>query len=346
MLSEVHTRAIRLIEREYVKSDAPWIVGYSGGKDSSALLKLLFLALLNVKDRRRPIRVIYCDTGVEIPIVRSLVRTTLRGLAKEARVHSLPISTRMLSPTLDNRFFVKVIGRGYPPPSNKFRWCTDRLRIAPVQRELKRQDLSQGVVLLGLRRGESPERDRTLNKYRSQRAYFFRQSESNRTTIFSPILEFSVLDVWTLLRVDTLPKSIAGYKLEMLYQYSSGECPVIRDPKGPPCGKGRFGCWTCTVVRQDHAVENLVRYGYPQLLPLLDFRNWLARIRDRKDYRCHRRRNGAPGLGPFTLHARRVILNRLLKAQARSALDLIDQSELQKIYALWQSDRTSNDYHE
>jgi DNA sulfur modification protein DndC len=346
MLNRAHTRAINLIQKEYRKSDAPWIVGYSGGKDSSALLKLLFLALLDIKDYIRPMSVIYCDTGVEIPIVRSLARTTLNGLKKEAKAYGLPISTRMLSPNLNNRFFVKVIGRGYPPPSNKFRWCTDRLRIEPVQRELGRHGLERGVVLLGLRRGESPERDRTLGKYGSRRTHYFRQAGNSRTSIFSPILELSVLDVWTLLRLDIAPKSIAGYKLEMLYQYSSGECPIIRDPRGTPCGKGRFGCWTCTVVRKDHAVENLVRYGYDELQPLLEFRNWMAQIRDKKQYRCRYRRNGSRALGPFTLDARREILGHLRAAQRQSSLTLITRPELRRIHQLWNEDKSSDRYSE
>src|SRR4051794_5366221 len=109
------------------KSDRePWIVGYSGGKDSTAVVKLLFQSMLRVRGHRKPVTVIYCDTGVEIPLASSLARLALKGLEREARTFDLPIRTRVLTPPVNERFFVKVIGRGYPPPTDKFRWCTDR----------------------------------------------------------------------------------------------------------------------------------------------------------------------------------------------------------------------------
>jgi len=147
--SDLNRRTIDLITREYRKTVAPWYIGFSGGKDSSALVKLVFLSLMQFADRARPITVVYCDTGVEIPIVSSLVRSTLRSLAREAEAFSLPLRIRIATPRLEDRYFVRVIGRGYPPPTNKFRWCTDRLRIAPVQRILRNEG-SGGVVLLGV----------------------------------------------------------------------------------------------------------------------------------------------------------------------------------------------------
>jgi 3'-phosphoadenosine 5'-phosphosulfate sulfotransferase (PAPS reductase)/FAD synthetase len=97
----------------YKSDNEPWIVGYSGGKDSTAVVKLVFQSLLRVRDRHKPVTVIYCDTGVEIPMASALARKALKGLVKEARAFDLPIRARILSPPLDERFFVKVIGRGY-----------------------------------------------------------------------------------------------------------------------------------------------------------------------------------------------------------------------------------------
>ena len=129
-------------------------------------------------DPTKPITVVYCDTGVEIPIIVQVVRETLQRLKREASRQSVPLRVEIASPRLQDRYFVKVIGRGYPPPTNKFRWCTDRLRINPVKRLLNDASSGPSVVLLGTRRGESAERDRTLERHSSQRHYFFRQ-ESN-----------------------------------------------------------------------------------------------------------------------------------------------------------------------
>src|SRR6266508_3667917 len=133
-----NSRSIAVIQREYHRSSEPWVLGYSGGKDSSALLKLVFLALLGLRKCPKPVTIVYCDTGVEIPVVRNLVSATLGNLVTEAQEARLPIVTEIASPELTDRYFVKVIGRGYPPPSNKFRWCTDRLRINPVNKVLRR----------------------------------------------------------------------------------------------------------------------------------------------------------------------------------------------------------------
>ena len=121
------------IQRAYLRDNLPWTLAFSGGKDSSALLKLVYLALEELNRKSKPVTIIYCDTGVEIPIIRSFVIKTLDNLWREAVENNVPIRTQIVSPPLQDRYFSKVIGRGYPPPSFKFRWCTDVLRIKPVK---------------------------------------------------------------------------------------------------------------------------------------------------------------------------------------------------------------------
>jgi DNA sulfur modification protein DndC len=345
MICQKNPATIALIRQEYLSSSDPWFMGYSGGKDSSALLKLLFLALQGLPRTSKPVTVIYCDTGVEIPFVRSHVVNTLAGVEREATANHVPLSVEVASPHVSDRYFVKVIGRGYPPPSNKFRWCTDRLRVKPVAQVLSRAGQAS-TVLLGVRYGESVERDRTIKRHRTQRPYYFQQSGNRRVRIFAPLVDYSVRDVWSTLGSAQGPTSIAGGRLALLYWLASGECPIMRDPKGTPCGKGRFGCWTCTVVRKDRAVENLVRAGYDGLKPLLTFRDWLADVRDNPAFRCKRRRNGKPGPGPFTLQARKQILQRLLAAQREAGRELVTSDELRAIHELWRQDQQSSSYRE
>jgi DNA sulfur modification protein DndC len=197
-----------------------------------------------------------------------------------------------------------------------------------------------------VRKGESGERDRVIERHRTVRSHYLRQADNPNVLIFSPIIDFQVVDVWSVLGSGGPPACVKPIELVSLYWKASGDCPIVRDPKSPPCGKGRFGCWTCTVVRRDHSVENLVKFGYPGLKPLLDFRNWLAEIRGNLSYRCSRRRNGQIGLGPFTLAARRQILERLMIAQRKSRLPLIDREEARAIRRLWRSDEESRVYSE
>ncbi len=346
MIYALHEKTILLIQKEYVGSSNPWYLGFSGGKDSSALLKLVFTALRELPEVYKPITLIYVDTGVEIPLIRDLVIETVNGVLEESATHNIPVKVEIATPKLEDRFFVKVIGRGYPPPTNKFRWCTDRLRINPVKRVLDSVKEKQSLILLGIRHGESKERDRTIERHKQDKEFYFRQANNRNTLIFSPIVEYSTKDIWTTLALLTEPVSLNAIRLFELYTEASGECPTVRDPKGTPCGKGRFGCWTCTVVRKDRAVTSMVKEGHHSLAPLLEFRNWLAEIRDLPQYRCKVRRNGQRGLGPLTLAARKETLAKLLHAQIVSRYKLIDGEELLLIEELWKKDVNSTSYRE
>jgi DNA sulfur modification protein DndC len=345
-LTSLHKETISLIKKEYLSSDLPWFIGFSGGKDSSALVKLVFTALSELSNRYKPVTLIYADTGVDIPIIQSLVKETLDGMVQEAQAFDIPIQVRFAHPKPEDKYFVKVIGRGYPPPTNKFRWCTRRLRINPVKEVLRTQGGEKRLVLLGVRKGESAARDKVIAKHEVGDSNYYRQSGDSDSLIFSPIIDYSVKDVWSALTLLDYPKSINAIRLYELYTEASGECPSIRDPKGTPCGKGRFGCWTCTVIRKDKAVTSMVNEGHRNLAPLLDFRNWLVLIRDHPDYRCKKRRNGQLGLGPFRLNARQEILNRLLEAQNLSGYELIPDEEINLITKFWEQDRTSLKYQE
>jgi DNA sulfur modification protein DndC len=315
----------------------PWFLGYSGGKDSSALLKLVFGALLRLDRRPKPLTVIYCDTGVEIPVIHNYVAETLSGLSFEAETFGLPLQVRIGTPPLTDRFFVKVIGRGYPPPTNIFRWCTRRLRQNPVKQAAALAGGEENILLLGIRRGESTERNQSISKHDSGERYYFRQSENRNSIIFSPIVDYTDQNVWSALALNSIPRSVDVNRLKSLYMEASGEHRTDDDCKFPS-RKSRFGCWTCTVIRKDRTVENLVKAGYAELEPLLNFRNWLIAIRDNPKYRRDRRRNGTPGLGPLTLAARQEILEKLLATQTQSGLSLITNEELNFIQSLWQED--------
>jgi DNA sulfur modification protein DndC len=191
-------RTIRHIRDRYSRTNTPWFLGYSGGKDSSALLKLVFVALMHAKRRPKPVTVVYCDTGVDIPVVRQLVDRTLDSVREEARRYDLPIRVSRAAPNLKDSYFVKVIGKGYPPPTNKFRWCTDRLRINPVKRLLASMSEDRSTVLLGIRRGESPERDKTISKHATADEHLFEHADGS-SIIYAPIIDYTVDQVWDTL---------------------------------------------------------------------------------------------------------------------------------------------------
>lgn len=335
---------IGLIKNHYESANSPWVLGFSGGKDSSALVKLTLEAVSRAKNSSLPLTVLYCDTGVEIPLISENVSRELKQIELYAKKQSLNIEVKRVVPPLENTYFVKVIGRGYPPPTNKFRWCTDKLRILPVQTYLTTDGLK--TVLLGTRYGESHERNKVLDKNRKDEKYYFNQSGYSNTQIFAPLIDYSTEEIWAALNYEGCPNIINTDKLTTLYKDAGSECPIIRSEDDSPCSKGRFGCWTCTVIRQDKAVTSLVASGHDDHNPLLNFRNWLQLIRDEKKYRCSRRRNGARSLGPFRMSARKEILDKLLTAEKESGISLITTQEIKKIKQLWKEDLENPKYIE
>ncbi|WP_313191023.1 phosphoadenosine phosphosulfate reductase family protein [Sphingobacterium sp.] len=341
---DLNLNTVNFIKNEYLKDDIPWYLGYSGGKDSSAVLKLTFNAMLQIENHHKKIYILYCDTGVENPIVTNYVYHTFEKLSLENELHKLPFIFKILKPKIEDRFFVKVIGRGYPTPTNIFRWCTDKLRINPVSDFINKSGRS--TILLGVRKSESEQRDRTISKHDSGNEYYLKQNNSKNKMIFSPIINHSLEEVWITLKSLELPKSIDYKKIREIYQDAESECGAIKTEKGKACGSSRFGCWTCTVVRQDKSVKNMILNGYNELNELYKFRNWIYEFRDNKNFRCRKRRNGIEGLGPFTIEARKIILNRLIKTETKSGFKLIEQEELTKIYELWDSDINNPKYFE
>lgn len=312
-----------------------WIIGFSGGKDSTATLKIVLSACRSMAAPPR-IDVIYCDTGVENPLLDRYVKTLFGNLRNEID-YDLPFLTaRILRAPVEQRFFVKIIGRGYPPPTNNFRWCTSYLRIRPVANFIRLAAVEDAIVVLGMRRSESLQRDRSLGTGESR---FQRQREGDRSyRLFLPILDLGVPEVWDAVFSLGRPKCIDPAELERLYRGASGECPVIKAPQAPPCASGRFGCWTCTVVRKDRSTAALIGSGRVELIPYNDFRNWLAEFRNDPDRRWKWRRNGSPGAGAFNLQARREIMRRVRELEGVTGDLIIAEDEAAEIDRLWRLD--------
>lgn len=315
-----------------------WVVGFSGGKDSTAVLKVLVAAYLKATPRPQQVDIIYCDTGVENPALDAYIKALFLRLEGEFENQQIPFYCHLLQAPVEQRFFVKVVGRGYPTPTNSFRWCTKNLRIRPVANFIEKcTSKSNTVVALGMRQGESQQRDRSLKK--DGNAHWQVQHEAkSKYDLFLPVLKLDVAAVWDAIFMLDEPSSIVASDLEQLYRGASGECPIIKAPNAPPCGSGRFGCWTCTVVRKDHSAMKLIDAGYTYLEPYLKLRNWLAEIRNRPDYRWPVRRNGRISPGPFSLKARYEILTRLRALEAETGHIIVDEREEREIRRLWSLD--------
>ena len=367
------------MEAVYLNDKRPWIIGYSGGKDSSCVLHLTFSMLKRLpkeKKKHKPVYVVSSDTLIENPIILEYLKNNIDKINESADKLDLPIIAQIVYPELHDSFWANVIGKGYPTPKSiQYRWCTERLKIRPSNKFIKEKlEYEDVVVLLGVRKDESSARKARIEK-REIEGYLLTPHETLRgknklAYVYTPIVDFSTADVWDVLyhNNDNLitfsdgdfpsPATAWGTSaMELFEMYmkgtgDSGECPFIADESSAKssCGNSRFGCWICTVVKEDKSLNGFIESGHDELKPLAEFRSWLLDERDKPENRKKHKRNGSVVkrdgkimFGPFTFEARQMILRKLLETQIEMQkfypdLELINLGELKAIDEIWDNE--------
>jgi len=343
----------REIRAQYLEDDGarPWIIGFSGGKDSTLLTHLVVETLLTIApdQRTRPVHLVCNDTLVESPVFHGFVGKMLTGIEENIGALNVPVAVVRTHPLPEESFWVNLLGRGYPAPNRTFRWCTDRMKIRPTSRFIREQ-VSRGggaVLLLGVRRDESAQRSGSITRNSANAlGRLTPHSDHKGVWIFSPIQELTTQEVWLTLISARPPWGGRYDDVITLYKNAlGGECPfVVSNDDAPSCGSNsaRFGCWTCTVVEKDNSLESLITMGHEELIPLADFRKRLKTVSDTPDYRSKTRRNGQPGLGPLTYEARRMLLEELLAIREETAMPLISDHEVRLIREQWKHDEIAD----
>ncbi len=347
-----------VLRREYSREhNHPWLVAYSGGKDSTLLLQLVWemLAKLPPSNRRREVIVVGNDTLVESPLVIEHLRESLQVIHAAALDNDLPFEVRITTPAIDQTFWVSVIGRGYIPPTRNFRWCTDRMKILPTTRLLRNIVRHSGgaVLLIGTRRAESQHRRRGMDKRNVSAASVNQHDSVPECKMFAPLADLADNDVWMVLMQRDPPWGGTHRRLITLYRNAGGgECPLVMSQEdAPSCGSSspRFGCWTCTVVKKDRSLQGLIdsgRHDTGRMEALSDFREWLLELREDNANRLSVRRDGNPRnrpdgsrvFGPFRLDVRRQILDRLQAMERALGEPLITPAEIECIEDVWWRD--------
>lgn len=350
------------IREVYLADSRPWVVGFSGGKDSTATLQLVWSSLKELRPEQltKQVFVISSDTFVETPVIVNHIHKTHELIEKCAKEQQLPFKAIKVTPEINDTFWVNIVGRGYPAPYSRFRWCTDRLKIEPANKFITDTVANYGevVVVLGARFSESASRAGSMSKRRIVGNNLTRHSTLPNAWVYTPIEEWQTLEVWEYLLSYPSPWSFDNEDLKQLYQDAQdGDCPLVVDRTSPSCGNSRFGCWSCTVINKDVSMESMINSGEKWLQPLLDFRDWLAETKDparKEEIRSVRRRNGRVQFqetddggkkliwGPFTLDFRKIILEKLLdtqlalqKSSKGAEIMLVSEEELLEIRRLW-----------
>ena len=348
------------IQYVYRSDDRPWVIGYSGGKDSTTVVELVYKMLQSLPDwqRHKKVYIVSSDTRIENPLIKIYLSKMNELIGEAAKRDGLPIKATMVMPPANNSFWANVIGRGFPTPrvNGTFRWCTDRLKINPSAdyiRKIIEMESQEVVVLLGVRKAESEARRRRIEGRELANRLMNRHETIQDAFVYNPIVELTTDDVWdVLLNLDGGKTPWGSNNNELVALYSdadSGECPFAGIHAGgqtQSCGNSRFGCWVCTVVKEDKSLNGFIKSGHRELIPLADFRTWLMSIRDIDEYREKKRRNGTvyrtkageKGYGPFTWEARQLILTKLIETQQKMGYTLISVEELKAIDEIWDSE--------
>ncbi len=344
-------------------SERPWIIGFSGGKDSTVLMILVWRALEKVRKEmpypfqlRRPVHVVCNDTMVENPIITEYVDDVLTKIEQASRDQQLPIFVHKTIPKIEETYWVNVLGKGYPVPNNTFRWCTDKLKIRPTSSFIteKVSEKGEAIILIGARSSESSTRARSIKKHEIKGKRLTKHPNHHNTLVYSPIKELMLEEIWYIINAFPSPWGYDNSKLFQIYANANAddyECPtVVTDKSHSSCGQSRFGCWTCTVVKEDKSMTALIKNGEDWMKPLLVYRNRLESERNISENRLSTRRNGQHAVtedghnqGNYSPEYRAIKLRELLELQkeiqeTKPFIELITNQELIAIQVYWYRD--------
>ena len=357
MFEEFH-QIVEEMRTVYLHDQRPWMLGFSGGKDSTLLCQLTFEMLRSLKpeERTKQVYIVTSDTMVENPIVKQYMYRMRDAINAASEAEGLRAEAHILHPEIRQTFWSLVIGLGYPTPEPPgFRWCTERLKIHPSNKFTYDTIKKNGeiVILLGVRKAESAARARSISAREIEGKLLFPHSSIPKAYVYNPLTEIDNEVVWQYLLKDDA-KSAWGTDNKYLFSLYQGErlgeeqsvVGEIDKDRIPITGNSRFGCWCCTLVKEDKSLQNFIDHGATELVPLRRFRNWLVELRSTPEARDWRRRNGTVylnaegefGRGPFTLETRREILRRLLALEMETGFQLITQDELKMIDQMWENE--------
>ncbi len=342
----------------YKHDNRPWLIGYSGGKDSSLLVSLVVETVMRLpaKERTKKVFIVSSDTGVENPIVKRYMHNSSNKINEFSKSINANIQAEIIYPDVTQSFWSLVIGLGYPTPEPPgFRWCTERLKILPMNRYTNAliERFGEVVLLLGVRKAESLSRKRSITSREIEGKLLTPHTDIAKAYVYNPLTEIKNELVWEYLLKDDGVSPWGGdmkylfnlYQGEDLGEEQSVVGQVDKD-KIPVTGNSRFGCWCCTIVKVDKSLQRFIDKGSKELEPLREFRDWLVSIRQNPEFRDNKRRNGKVyqksngqyGFGPFKLSARQEILRKLLILQKETGFDLITDEELKMIDTIWDAE--------
>ena len=284
----------KLIKEKYINYKESFVIGFSGGKDSSVLLDLIIDSLRDLyfesKSKiSKKTYIVSSNTLLENPHVTTLVKKTLNSVKDRFKYLNIEVIEVVPKPT--ETFWVSIIGKGYPLPLNRFRWCTRQLKIEPMNNAMSQIiDKETGIItVLGIRKDESTTRQQKMNKNEISEA-FYKSIDFRKGYIFAPLHNLTTEELWRF----ALSRKHACWGLDYgilyeMYWETSKECPMgleesYLDNEKSQCGNSRWGCWMCPLSSKIW-LDNIVDNGTKELESLATFRRWMLDTRDERKNR-------------------------------------------------------------
>lgn len=321
---------------EYGQRYRHWCIAYSGGKDSTATATFVAWAIQSGQVAPpESLTVLYADTRMELPPLQQSAMTLLQRLSVDG------YNARVVLPEMDSRFYVYMLGYGVPPSSNRFRWCTPKLKVEPMHNALAGLRESAGeklLMLTGVRMGESAARDARIALSCSKdsgecgQGWFQVATDSSVADTLAPLLHWRLCHVYDWLYFE---QARHGYD-------TSGVATVYGDDDV------RTGCVGCPLTSRDTSIERIIRNpAWEHLAPLLElkplYRELKKPIWRKRKLQPEQRQDGqwstnVQRMGPLTMEGRAMGLDTVLDIQRRARVDLINSEEEARIREMWALD--------
>lgn len=361
--------AKKTLKHYYLYDERPMCISYSGGKDSTSILYIVCEMLHDLQNENielnKNVYVVNSNTLAELPPLLKHLEKSLDMIRDYALKNKLPIIVEEVFPDCKDTLNVQLLGVGMPPPSNTFRWCTDKLKVNPIDKKIKLLfPNGKFISVIGTRRDESFNRSARIEKLSIKGTNLKINDRYPNASNLMPIEDWSTKNVWEYL----FKQSNHLVNIDFLWKLYSdasnkeaAECSFVAsggkdiDDGNLGCGVSRFGCWQCYMVRDtDKSLDGLMKSGYSDIELYKEYRDWYwnltqqgwEKTRDPYNHRTQVRdlynKGGAenPKFGMtmpkgMTLNIRKKAFKKTLMLQSKLNEIIITENEIIEIQKRW-----------
>lgn len=307
--------------KEYGSRHKHWAAAWSWGKDSTTVVTLI-TQLINTGQIPVPetFTIFAADTRMELPPLWVSAQILTKQLEERG------VKVRVVTAPINDRFLVYILGRGVPPPSNTFRWCTGQIKVEPMEAAVKEfiQEKDEKILMLtGVRLGESAIRDQRINVSCSKdgaecgQGWYQEGLKNDLCSTLAPILHWRVCNVWDWLKVFAPMEKYGKWNTSILADaYGGDEAEELN---------ARTGCIGCPLASKDKALDEIIKLPVWKYLQPLKRLKPIYREMKKPQYRLRkpggqRKKDGTlqknqQRMGPLTLEARKYFYDQIIDIQ-------------------------------